>query len=259
MLESVLKRDRVVVGVSLALLTALAWAYLVTLAVDPGGMDAGGDGLMGAAALKPWTAMDFWLMFVMWAVMMVGMMVPAAAPMILLFALVVRKGREQGHLMAPVGAFTGGYVVAWSAFSLAATVSQWGLEQLALLSSMMVSASPRLGGGILVIAGVYQMTPLKDVCLRHCRAPALFLSHRWRPGTAGALRMGVEHGAFCVGCCWVLMGLLFVGGVMNLLWIAGIAALVLVEKVAPQGHVVGRLAGLAFMVWGTVVLWQAAG
>jgi predicted metal-binding membrane protein len=146
----------------------------------------------------------------------------------------------------------GGYVVVWTLFSIAATILQASLEQLALLSPMMVSKSPQLGGLILVAAGAYQVTPMKDVCLKHCRTPIAFVAAHWRPGVGGAFRMGLHHGLFCVGCCWVLMALLFVGGVMNLLWIAVIAAFVLLEKIAPLGTKTGRtISGLCLMAAGT--------
>ncbi|MFQ5763844.1 MAG: DUF2182 domain-containing protein [Rhodospirillales bacterium] len=253
MIEATLKRDRMVVLVSLVALTALAWVYLVILGRDIGGMPSGG-GTMMATALKPWTALDFALILLMWSVMMVGMMLPSAAPMILLFAGIARQSREPEQPFAPVGVFICGYVLVWTAFSIAATVLQWGLEQAALLSPSMVSASPYLGGGLLMAAGVYQLIPLKDVCLRYCRTPAGFLFAHWRPGAGGAFHMGVAHGAFCVGCCWMLMGLLFVGGVMNLLWVAAIAFFVLIEKVAAWGATVGRLGGMCLIVAGLVIL-----
>src|ERR687894_1292234 len=183
----------------------------------------------------PWTAAHFAMMLGMWAVMMVGMMLPAAAPMVLFFAAFARRSREQGHRVAPVGTFVAGYLAVWSAFALLATSLQWGLDRAALLSPHMAAVSPVLGGAILIAAGLYQWTPLKDACLGLCRSPVAFVMGHWRPGTAGAFRMGVEHGALCVGCCWALMALLFVGGVMNLLWVAAITAAVLAEKLAPRG------------------------
>ncbi len=242
------RRDRIVILSALAGVTALAWLYLVIMAARMPEMNPAM--MMG---VRPWSALDFWMMFLMWAVMMVGMMVPSAAPMILLFALVARKAGEKGHAMASVPVFVAGYILAWSAFSLAATILQWGLERLALLSPMMTSASPFLGAGLLIAAGAYQLTPLKDTCLRHCRAPADFLSRHWRPGAAGAVRLGAIHGAFCIGCCWVLMGLLFLGGVMNLLWIAAIAIFVLIEKLAPAGRQAGRISGFGLIAAGLLM------
>ena len=249
-LEALLKRDRVVVLAGLAGVTGLAWTYLLFTGAEMGAA-------MGAALqIKPWTGFDFRLMFLMWAVMMVAMMVPGAAPMILLFAAIRRKQQERGHPFAPVSALVAGYVAVWSGFSLAATLAQWGLERAALLSPMMVGTSPILGGGLLVVAGLYQWTPLKQACLRHCRSPIHFLSHGLRKGSGGALVMGLEHGAFCVGCCWFLMGLLFVGGVMNLLWVAAIAVFVLFEKVLPFGVLGGRVTGAVLALAGLLVLFQ---
>ncbi|MEE8533980.1 MAG: DUF2182 domain-containing protein [Alphaproteobacteria bacterium] len=256
LLESLLRRDRAVVIGGLVAITGLAWVYLFVTAAGMGDMSAAIGG-MAKAAIAPWSALDFALMFVMWAVMMVAMMVPSAAPMILLYAAVVRKQQDKGHAFAPVSVFAAGYVVVWSAFSLGATALQWAFEQAALVSPMMVATSPLLGGVLLIAAGVYQWTPLKHACLKHCRSPLQFLSHGFRKGAGGALRMGLEHGAFCVGCCWVLMGLLFVGGVMNLLWIAGIAAFVLIEKLAPFGRHTGRVTGVALALWGIYVVVQS--
>ena len=252
-LEAILRRDRGIVLASLVAVTGLAWAYLAVMAADMGGVSIDG---MAVARVKPWTAVDFAAMLVMWAVMMIGMMAPSATPMILLYAAVTRKQRAQGHALAPTGAFVAGYVIAWTAFSLAATGLQWALAGAALLSPMLVSASPYVSGLLLVGAGVYQWTPLKHACLENCRSPIAFLSRSWRRGVGGALRMGVHHGAYCVGCCWVLMGLLFVGGVMNLLWVAAIAAFVLIEKLAPFGHATARVAGAILVLGGAAVIVQ---
>ena len=175
-LEAFLKRDRWFVLAGLAGATALAWAYLVVMAAD---MDAMAMGAVAMPAVETWSALDFWLMFVMWTAMMVGMMLPSAAPMILLYAAVSRRQRGRGHVFAPTGVFAVGYLVAWTAFSFATTALQWALEQAALLSPMIVSTSPYLGGALLVAAGVYQWTPLKHTCLKNCRAPAEFLSRSW--------------------------------------------------------------------------------
>ena len=212
-------------------------------------MDAMG---MPDMALHPWTAHDFAMMLLMWAVMMVGMMVPSATPMALVYAAVARKARRQGTPVAPTFLFVGGYVAMWCLFSVGATAAQWGLERAALLSQSMVATSPGLGAVLLGAAGIYQLTPAKDACLRHCRSPANFLSEHWRPGLAGAFRMGIVHGAWCLGCCWILMALLFVGGVMNLLWVAAIALFVLLEKALPLGDRGGRVAGWAMIAAGAV-------
>jgi predicted metal-binding membrane protein len=190
----------------------------------------------------------------MWVVMMVAMMVPTAAPMTLLYAAVARKAATQHNPLAPTSVFVAGYIAMWTIFALVATLAQHALDQAALLSPMMVSTSPRFGAALLIAAGVYQFTPLKNACLRNCRAPAHFLSRYWRTGNLGAFRMGLRLGTFCVGCCWILMGLLFVGGVMNLLWIAAIAIFVLLEKTIPFGDVSGRIAGAAMILVGVLSL-----
>ena len=192
------------------------------------------------------------LMFAMWWAMMAGMMLPSALPMTLTFATVNRRRRERGTPYVPTAAFVAGYLAAWGAFSIAATAAQWALERAALMEPIMGLSSPLLGGLLLVAAGVYQVTPLKHACLRRCRSPLSFVLGYWREGTAGALRMGAQHGAFCVGCCALLMALLFVGGVMNLLWAAAIAAFVLLEKLLPAGEALARAAGVlasGFGVW----------
>jgi predicted metal-binding membrane protein len=259
MIERLLERDRVVILGGVVGLTALAWAYIVYLAWGMKSMEVGTGMAMEVALpqMQLWGAVDFVLMFVMWTVMMVAMMVPSAAPMVLVFATVNRRrqGEHQGPLV-PTGAFLSGYLVVWAAFSAMATLAQWGLHTAALLSPRMVSTSPLLGGALLVAAGVFQWTPLKHACLTHCRTPLGFIMGEWRDGTGGAFIMGLNHGAYCVGCCWFLMGLLFVAGVMNLLWVAVIAAFVLIEKVAPRGQWVSRAAGLLLVGWG---VWMAAG
>jgi predicted metal-binding membrane protein len=212
------------------------------------------DGMVMAMAPIAWTLGYAVLMFFMWWIMMVAMMLPSAAPMILLFARFNRTQRDRGAPYVPTGAFALGYLVVWAAFSLVAVSAQWGLERTGLLSSMMASTSVILGAGLLIAAGIYQLTPLKYACLRHCRSPLFFISHHWRPGEWGALRMGLEHGAFCAGCCWFLMALLFYGGVMNLFWIIGLALFVLLEKVAPAGHWVGWIMGIGLIAWGGALL-----
>lgn len=224
------RRDRFVVLSALAGIIGLAWAYLYLSAVEM-------DTMM---ALKPWSGLDFMLMFLTWAIMMVAMMVPSVTPMVLLYAAVLRKVAPRQHYGASVSAFVLGYVSAWSVFSLGATALQWSLEQLALLSPMMRSSTAIFGASLLIAAGVYQWTLAKDACLKHCRAPLDFIARSWRAGATGALRMGTVHGFYCIGCCWAIMGLLFVGGVMNLLWVAVIAVFVLLEKVAPMGTAFGR-------------------
>ncbi|MGB8792083.1 MAG: DUF2182 domain-containing protein [Mycobacterium sp.] len=190
----------------------------------------------------------------MWAVMMVAMMVPTAAPMTMMYAAVARKAAAQHNPLAPTFVFVTGYIAMWTIFSLAATIAQHALDQAALLSPTMVATSTRFGAALLIAAGIYQFTPLKNACLKNCRAPAHFISRYWRTGNLGAFRLGLRFGAYCVGCCWILMALLFVGGVMNLLWIAAIAIFVLLEKTIPFGDVSGRVAGAAMILVGALSL-----
>ncbi|HLT02442.1 MAG TPA: DUF2182 domain-containing protein [Geminicoccaceae bacterium] len=281
-LTAVLKRDRLVVIAALVTVIVLAWAYILagagmgmsapemTAMTGPpaAGMDRAASGMaagedasgpihdMAMAAMAPmaWTPGYAVLMFFMWWIMMMAMMLPSATPMILLFALINRTQREKGAPYVPTGIFAAGYLAVWSAFSLVAVTAQWGLERIGLLSSMMASTSVLLGAGLLIAAGLYQLSPLKHACLRHCRSPIFFIGHHWRPGNLGALRMGVAHGAFCTGCCWFLMALLFYGGVMNLYWIVGLAAFVLLEKTVPAGHWLGRITGALLIAWGGALI-----
>jgi len=202
---------------------------------------------------RAWSTSYFILMLFMWWVMMLAMMLPGAAPMILLYSAVNRKNRERGNAFAATGIFVAGYLVTWSVFSFLATILQWTLEQAALLSPMMASTSVWFGAGILIAAGVYQFTPLKQACLKHCQSPLSFLMNHWRPGQWGAVIMGLEHGVYCLGCCWLLMGLLFFGGVMNLFWIAGLAVFVLIEKLLPSGAWVSRIGGALLIFWGAAL------
>ncbi|MBI3304528.1 MAG: DUF2182 domain-containing protein [Deltaproteobacteria bacterium] len=256
-LDAVLKRDRIVVLVGLAGVVTLAWAYLFYLVWSMHHMAMGMA--MGIAMAMPhmevWGIVDFLLLFAMWAVMMVAMMVPSAAPMVLMFATVNRRRRERQRPFVPTGVFLLGYVVVWTGFSALATFAQWGLHTSALLSPLMVSTSPILGGVLLLAAGIFQWTPLKQTCLTQCRSPLGFLMTEWREGTRGAFLMGLRHGSYCVGCCWLLMALLFIAGVMNLLWVATIAAFILAEKVTPAGPWLSRVTGLLLMGWGA---WMAA-
>jgi predicted metal-binding membrane protein len=245
--------------VGLGGITVAAWVYVVVAARrmasgSAGMMDDSAPMMDAMAGVKPWTATEFGLRLAMWAVMMVAMMVPTAAPMTLLYAAVARKAAAQHNPLAPTFVFVAGYIAVWTIFSLVATIAQHGLEQAALLSPMMVSRSAQFGAALLIAAGVYQLTPLKNACLRNCRGPAHFLSRYWRTGTLGAFLMGLRLGAYCVGCCWILMGLLFAGGVMNLLWIAAIAIFVLLEKTIPFGDVSGRFAGAAMILVGALSL-----
>jgi len=247
-LEAILRRDRIVVAAALGAMALLCWAYLAWLAAAPHSMAA------MAPDLGHWSAADFLMMVTMWWVMMVGMMIPAAAPMILIYARVARQARERGTPFAAAAWFALGYLLAWLGFALAATALQWSLERALLLSPMTARVAPGLGGALLIAAGLYQWTPLKDACLAYCQSPMRFIQRYGFRGERGAaVRLGLRHGAFCIGCCWALMILLFVGGVMNLLWIAAIAALVLAEKLVAT-HIVPRTGGIAMIAAGVALL-----
>jgi predicted metal-binding membrane protein len=261
-LEAVLRRDRAVVVIALAIVTALAWADLVWLANDMwmGGMDMTGFRMIPVGrgwmmpVSAPWQSIEFGAVFVMWVVMMIGMMTPSVAPMILIYARIGRHG--EGRPLAASAWFALGYLLSWTTFSLAATSAQWALERAGLLTPMMQSASNVVGATVLIIAGLYQWTPFKDACLSYCQTPIGFiLRFGFRREATGALALGFRHGLYCIGCCWSLMALLFVVGVMNLFWIAALAALVLVEKLVP-GQLAPRIAGIVFVAGGIWMLTQ---
>jgi predicted metal-binding membrane protein len=263
-LEAVLRRDRLVVASALGTIAVLAWAYVLWLTADMsmGGMNMSGFRMVPAGlgimvpAAAPWSAVEFAFVFVMWAVMMVGMMAPSAAPMILMYARVGRQGRIAGRPLAATGWFAAGYFLAWAGFSLAATLVQWVLERQALLNARMASTTLWLGAAALIAAGLYQWTPIKSVCLARCQSPFHFLMTHggFRSDVRGCLQLGLLHGTYCVGCCWILMALLFVVGVMNVLWIAILSVLVLLEKLTPWGRWVARFAGAACIAAGA---WMA--
>ncbi len=260
--ERIVRREQLIIGLGLAGITVLAWYYVLIGA---------GTG-MSTIAMTTWqfppprpaTMMtgewdaSYWLtMLVMWWVMMIAMMVPSAAPMILLYARVFRHGQARGQIsdsLVPTGTFALGYLACWLGFSALATVLQFALERAALVHGMwMWSTSRWLTAALLVAAGLFQLTPLKAACLQHCRSPAAFLSQHWRSGRWGAFRLGLVHGTYCLGCCWALMLLLFAAGIMNLVWIAGLAILVLIEKVAPFGTALTRATAAILIAAGIYV------
>ncbi|MBT9385906.1 DUF2182 domain-containing protein [Pseudooceanicola sp. CBS1P-1] len=214
---------------------------------------------MARASDGDWGLRHALLVFLMWWIMMVAMMLPSAAPTVLLHAALGRHARGGTALPLASALFLTGYLLAWAGFSGVATALHWGLEASGLVSaSMMTLTDTRLGGALLLAAGIYQFLPMKAACLSHCRSPARFLSERRRPGLAGALRMGLDHGTYCLGCCWGLMALLLVGGVMNLYWIVFLALIVALEKLLPFGMLVSRVLGVGLIAWGTLLLFQAA-
>ena len=204
----------------------------------------------------PWTPGYFTFMLVMWIVMMIGMMTPSVAPTVLLYTEYVRRSAAQGHAFPAAGWFVGGYLLAWSAFATLATLLQWLLEWQSLVTPMMAGTSRKVGGAMLVVAGVYQLLPWKQACLAQCRSPLSFIQRHggFQTSAGGAVRLGWRHGLYCIGCCWVLMALLFAFGVMNLYWIAGLMIFVLLEKVMPYPVIFTRVAGLAAVAAGAVLI-----
>jgi predicted metal-binding membrane protein len=251
------RRDHFLVVSCIILITALAWAYLIQLdhrmssAVDRDPMMR-----MGMAMATAWSARDLFFTFAMWAVMMVGMMTPSAAPMLLLFAAGHARRAKRGVPLV-VSAFGLGYIAVWVGFSICAATAQWVLHNAALLTPAMAASSAQLGGAILVGAGAYQLTPLKGSCLVRCQSPLGFLMSNWRDGAGGAFRMGLGHGIHCVGCCWAMMLVLLVVGVMNLVWVGVLTGFILLEKLGSKGFGLARVGGVTLIVWGVVLLSRA--
>jgi predicted metal-binding membrane protein len=251
LIEQAFRKERLLAVFGLFLATALAWGYLLAGA----GMSMHEmDGMLMATRTAPWSPADTALMLAMWAVMMAAMMLPSAAPMILLFATIEKRRHMQSTARGATAIFASGYLIVWVTFSFAATAVQYGLEELALLTPMMQTTSTTFAASVLIAAGLYQWTPFKQACLRRCRSPLDFILGYWREGTLGALSMGVRHGLFCLGCCWMLMALLFVGGVMNLLWVALLSVYILIEKLVPAQLWITRISGAALILWGTTIL-----
>jgi predicted metal-binding membrane protein len=251
-LIALLRHDRTLVLAGLAGVIVLAWVWLFMGAgLHMDAMDMGGGQIMLMA--PPWTPGYAVTIFIMWIVMMAAMMLPSAAPAILLVAALARQ-RDERHAIASSWQFALGYLAIWAAFSLVATGLQFALDRAGLLSETMASGSVVLAALLLIAAGIYQWTPWKEACLRQCRSPIEFLTRYWRQGAFGPVRAGAWHGAFCLGCCWMLMALLFVGGLMNMFWIAGLALLVLVEKLFPFGRRVSQITGVVLIGWGVFVL-----
>jgi predicted metal-binding membrane protein len=252
-LERLLRHDRRIVAGALLLVTVLCWAWIVAGAgMGMSGIEMTRHTRMGMDMMPvpDWDGAYFTLMFFMWWIMMIAMMLPSATPVILLTAAVNRRNRTGSPPFGSSASFTAGYLLAWAVFSLLAVIAQWGLLETGGISGMLRSRHTGLTAAILIAAGAWQFSPWKYACLKHCRAPVEFLSKRNRPGNTGALLMGAEHGLYCLGCCWFLMLLLFVGGVMNLLWIAGLAVYVWIEKILPPGETVSRVTGALLITWG---------
>ena len=238
----------------LCLAVGIAWAYLGWMAWTMDHMDVA---MVLMPAMTHWEPVDLLLVWLMWVLMMAAMMLPSATPMLLGFAAFARRvspPRPRGHALA----FAGGYLLVWTGFSAAATMLQWGLLEWRLISPMMEATSPWLAGSLLVFAGAYQFSHWKVACLKLCRAPLEFLAQHWRAGMGGAVTMGFRHGAYCLGCCWALMMLLFALGVMNLFWIVALMLLVLAEKSLPKMQRVLRIGGGGLCGWGLWLLGRAA-
>jgi predicted metal-binding membrane protein len=253
------RRDLALILGCITAITALAWLYLIQLdrqmSVSMAQMNIQMAMMtkMGMPMNMSWHPADVFFTFTMWAVMMVGMMAPSAAPMILVFAAAQARRQENGASLS-AGFFSLGYVAVWTAFSALAALAQWGLHESALISESMTVTSARLGGAVLIAAGIYQLTSWKSKCLVHCRSPLNFLMLHWRDGKAGAFKMGASHGVYCLGCCWALMCVLFAVGVMNLVWVAVLAAVVLVEKIAPKGVWIAWASGAVLIAYGAAVI-----
>lgn len=248
-----LRSDRGILLAALALITAASWTYRF---IDAARMARGHnccDALV-APQLHHWPVADLVMLFVMWAVMMVAMMTPTAAPMVLTFAAINRQRRAADKPYVPTALFLLGYLLVWTGYSLIATLLKWGLHAASLLSPAMTSTSRIFGGSVLIATGIFQFTRLKHACLSHCRSPLCFLMTDWREGPRGALTMGLRHGLSCTACCWLLMLLLFVLGVMNLLAVAMLTLFVLVEKLAPRPAWVARAGGALCVAWGILMI-----
>ncbi|NRG18375.1 DUF2182 domain-containing protein [Rhizobiales bacterium] len=263
--ERMIRRERWIILAGLVLITLLSWIYVLS-----GAGTGMGTRAMSTFTFPPpermgmvldWSFSYALIMLMMWWVMMIAMMTPSAAPLILLYGTAYRHEQRKGRLgaaAAPTFSFLAGYLLAWLGFSAVATFLQWTLEQLGLLHSMMMwSTNRQLSAALLIAAGLYQLSPLKHACLAHCRSPAAFLAEHYRPGASGALRMGLLHGAYCLGCCWVIMALLFAGGIMNVVWIAGLAVFVLLEKVLPWSIAFTRVSAAIFLALGLWLLFTS--
>ena len=264
--------DRLIIVASLVALTLGAWTWLwLNASMGSSAMSAADGGsmpmpmnmpmtmdVMAAMAPTSWTPATAGLTFAMWWIMMLGMMIPSSLPAILLYARVQRRYLPAATALRLSALFIGGYLAAWGAFSVAATSLQWALAAGGVLSPVTMQIGTAAGAGLFAIAGLYQLTSLKHACLRHCRSPAEFLTTHRRPGGVGAFVTGAHHGLYCVGCCWLLMALLFVGGVMNMLWVATLAVLVLLEKLLSGGIWLARGSGVAMLAIAVAMLvWNA--
>lgn len=247
---------RLPVLLGLAGMIFLAWVYLLYMGWGMAHMEVGADMVL-MPRMTDWGAVDLALVFLMWTVMMVAMMLPTALPMVLAFWSLPQQPPAHSSVLRVV-AFVAGYMLVWTSFSLVMTLVQWALLQARLISPMMEIRGPAFGGVLLLVAGIFQFTPLKRACLSRCRSPFSFLMTEWRPGKGGAWIMGLRHGLFCTGCCWSLMTMLFLLGVMNVAWIAALTVFVLIEKTWPGGQWLSPASGALLIAWGAVLLGSAS-
>jgi len=258
-IQSVVQRDRLLVGFALAGIAGAAWFYLAHEAQQFAltGVCQCAAMMIGGPDLSPWSPQTLPPLVLMWTEMMVAMMLPAVTPLVLLFSKVARARAERGQPYVSTAFFATGYFTVWTLFSLIAALAQWVLHGAALLTPQMTANSSIVGGTMFIAAGIFQFTPLKKTCLTHCRSPLAFLMTEWRDGRAGAFLMGWKHGLFCTVCCWLLMLLLFAVGVMNLLWIAVLAIFALSERVAPKTWHLSQLSGLVLLCFGVWLAFSA--
>lgn len=262
----VITKERVILLSGIALLSALSWYYTWDLFVRMEGMH-GGDPASIAECCKEmvmpltgsWSGAEFLMTFVMWVVMMIAMMVPTAIPTVLVYAHVVKEQTGESKHLLPASLFLAGYVVLWTGFSLLATFMQWALQYVGVLSPFMIVTNHALGGAILIAAGIFQFTPYKYQCLARCNTPLQFLTSNWKKGPPGAFAMGLSQGWFCLGCCWLLMLVLFVTGIMNFLWIVILSLFVLLEKLFPRPRIVSLIAGITLIGGGVMMLLEVGG
>ena len=258
--ERLLQRDRIILVALIAVLIVLAGLYTVfgigmpMSALEMTAMRGMRD-MPGAGVAGVWSAEYALLVFLMWWVMMIAMMLPSVSPTVLLHAALLRAGRKADRVPVISATFMAGYLVAWAGFAVVAAAVQWFLEARGIVSPTMMTLVETVPGAlVLIAAGVYQFTPLKQTCLRHCRSPVEFLTRRKRSGASGAFSMGLEHAVYCIGCCWFVMALLFVGGIMNLFWIVGLTLFVVLEKLSPYGETISKVAGALLIGWGAYVI-----
>lgn len=244
-------RDKLIVYGGITLVSLVGWAYMFYMGWAMENMHLVDMWMPPRGGARPWEIYDFWMLFVMWSVMMVAMMTPSVVPMVMMYTTINKGKQKKGLPYSPTFIFLSGYLVAWTLFSIVASAIQYPLHESGLLNPMMNSRSYLLSGGILVLAGIYQWTPLKEACLTECRSPLTFLMTSWKDGHLGAFKLGVHHGLYCIGCCWALMAVLFAVGVMNMLWVLAITIFVLIEKIGPTSSKVSRgITGLVLIVWG---------